>query len=251
MFKSALYVVAVGASLLFGSQSFGAMSFTNDLTSFAGLSSDLEEADTTTATRDIVYTAAGAVLGSVDTGNDGRNYIRTTAIDFDSVSFVAKVSVATPGRFFFGLGAGEIGAFGTPDWDVAGADSIWIETLTNGWSIVQDSARSDLTGDEGPPFDPGLGAVDRQYTLAYDAVNKTVQFTALDDADGSTPNVSPLLDVSALFTGSEAGRVYVGGGEGVTLSDFEVTVTVPEPASVALIAMGGVLMVGRLGSRRG
>ncbi len=224
--------------------SLAAMSFTNRLTSEPGLSPDLEEADAVTADKDILYSAAGAQIGLNLLGNDGRNHIHSTANDFNTVDFVAEVTVdySTGGRMFMGLGGGEIGAYGTPDWDIT--DTVWLELGQYGLS----NTFTYNVGDGGPngPIGAGISVAgpEVRVQMSFDSATSTITF-AIDDAYVGGPMTAdfivPAIDMSAFFTAGEDARVFIGGGSGVIVRDLAVAV-VPEPASLALLGIGGLLV---------
>ncbi len=230
--------------------SFGAMSFTNSLTSEAGLAPVLAEADTLTADREITYSPAGAQIGMALLGNDGRNHIHSVDGDYNTVDFVAEVTVdfSVGGRLFMGIGGGEIGAYGTPDWDIT--DSCWLELGQYGLS----NTFTYNLGDGGPNGPTGAGISVNgplvRVQMAYEAATGMLSYT-IDDAYAGGPVVAeyaiPGIDMSAFFTDGEVARVFVGGGSGVILRDLAVTV-VPEPASLALLTIGAMVVVRR---RRG
>ena len=227
--------------------SFGAMSFTNPLTSEAGLVPVLAEADTLTADREITYSPAGAQIGMALLGNDGRNHIHSIDDDYNTVDFIAEVTVdfSVGGRLFMGIGGGEIGAYGTPDWDIT--DSGWLELGQYGLS----NTFTYNLGNGGPngPVGAGVSVSGPQVRvqMAYEAATGMLSYV-IDDAYTGGPVVAeyaiPGIDMSAFFTDGEVARVFVGGGSGVILRDLEVTV-IPEPASLALLTLGALVVVRR------
>jgi len=231
-----------GLAVAAGVSSAG-VSFSNSLTSEAGLMPNLQEADAATADRDILYSASGAQFGGVMAGNDGRNYIDSTMADYNTSSFTAEVTAdfSAGGRMFFGLGGGQVGTYGTPDWDVT--DTGWIELGPGG---LANFFTYDLGG-AGPngPTGSGMPAVGNniRVRMTYDAGAGTLTFD-VDDAYAGGPFMADVtsgpLDVSSLFSAGEDARVFVGGGSGAVLSDLNVTV-VPAPAGIGVLALGGLL----------
>lgn len=211
-------------------------SFTNSLTSSAGLSPDLEQTETTDAMRAIEFSALGAQFGGALAGNDGRNYIRTTATDYNTASFTAEVTAdyTLGGVMFIGLGGGTIGAFGTPDWD--NTDSFWLELAPGGVSNT-------FTFNSGPDGPAGQGLNVNgpiRIRMTYDAGAGTLQYDLDGDYAGgpfTADASSAAFDVSGLFTMGEPASIFVGGGSGVLLSDLAVNV-VPAPATGLLTAVG-------------
>src|SRR5262249_42689510 len=69
--------------------------------------------------RTVSLDATGATFGTMYVGDNGRNYIRTNDSDYANETFTAEVTVVGSSftqDFFFGMGAGELGSFGVPDW---------------------------------------------------------------------------------------------------------------------------------------
>ena len=213
-------------------------SLMNDLTSEMGLGADLAISDTMNPDAAVGFSAAGATFGGVLGGNDGRNYIRTTATDYNASNFSAEVTVAGTGRAFFGLGGGNVGTFGTPDWDVA--DTAWLEALVGGNT-------SFFTFNDGPNLQGGAGLAGPlsspfRLRMDYDAGAQTLVFSAdVDYAGGpfAADFTSSAFDISALFTEGEEARVFIGGGSGAVLSDLVINV-VPAPGGFAALAIAGL-----------
>ena len=69
----------------------------------------------------VQFDATGAKFGDGQPVNDGRNYMRTVATDYDNTSFVAEVTITTTDidnqNAYFGLGSGDANNdfFRTPD----------------------------------------------------------------------------------------------------------------------------------------
>lgn len=217
-------------------------SFTNDLTSQAGLGPDLVESDASDPNRVVSYGVGGAQFGTALGGNEGRNYLRTTATDYNLMDFSAEVTMDFSGGIpgFFGFGGGNVATFGTPDWDQA--DTLWLEQSGGGGSLFtfdQGGAGSNLMGGAG--FS-GVGTVAR-VRMDFDAGAMTVVYSIDADYAGGAFNADATLaavDVSFLFTNGEEARIYVGGGGGVTMRDFSVRV-IPAPGAMALLGLGGLV----------
>lgn len=218
------------------------VSFSNSLTSQAGLGPNLSESDTSDPNRVITYGAGGARFGTALGGNDGRNYLRSADTDYNAADFVAEVtmdfSTGEPG--YIGLGGGNVGTYGTPDWDVA--DTVWIEQGPGAGTLFTYDA-----GGFGPNLMGGAGfgsiGTTARVRMAYDADAMTVTFSVDMDYAGGAFNADATLspiDVSFLFTNGEDARIYVGGSSGVTLRDLSVTV-VPAPGAMALMGLGGLV----------
>ena len=234
-------VAAMATCGVLGGAAFAGPSFSNSLTSQAGLGPDLAESDSSDPNRAVSYGASGAQFGTALGGNEGRNYIRTTATDYNAADFVAEVTMdfssGIPG--FMGFGGGNVATFGTPDWDVA--DTLWLEQSAGAGSLFTFDANGG-----GPNLMGGAGfsvaGTVARVRMAYDAAAQTVTFSIDADYAGGAfvqdAVLSP-VDVSFLFTNGEEARVYVGGGGGVTLRDFSVQV-VPAPGALALLGLGGL-----------
>ncbi len=237
-------VICAGAALALSGPAFAATSFSNDLTGLAGLAPNLEIADTADANRAVAFSAAGAQFGSAMAGNDGRNMIRTTAMDFDDVPFVAEMTadLSQGGRVFFGLGGGNVGTFGTPDWDVA--NTVWVEQGLGVTTLFTFEIGA------GPVFQPNPlsapGSTSFRLRMSYDAGTGELTFEQDDDWMGGpfVADSTSTINVAFLFDGGEPGSLFVGGGSGAIVTDFDVTV-IPTPAGAGVLALGGLVAVRR------
>ena len=79
----------------------------------------------------------------------------------------------------------------------------------------------------GVDSDPGHGDGTHRIRLAYDSVAHTVSF----DLDKNYTGGAFVADIaigsvstSGLWSGSELGKIYVGGDDGVLLTDFDVVI---------------------------
>jgi hypothetical protein len=232
--------------------------FSSDLST---LPAGLEVADTDgfgsdgTTDNSVTFSASGATFSSA-AGNDARNYIRTTDTDYDSGDFVADVTWDGLGTAFIGFGAGNVGTFGTPDWDVA--DSLWMEISGTTTSSVQGMNPGRFSADLGQ-FDNsvvgGNASAPVRFRMIYLSGPNTLQFFADNDYNGtfSVDAQTVALSLESLGAGpdfitgpGDEARFYFGGGA-PTFSDFQVS-AVPEPSSFALI--GGCLALGFVMMRR-
>ena len=176
----------------------------------------------------INFDGTGAEFGTGHGGDEGRNLLRTTEADYDSVSFDAYITVqnsTSPRIVYIGIGAGAGGSWYQPDVGLAGVDTVFL--AINNWSastVVQNDGVATTTY---LSPDPGHGDGTHRIRLAYDSVAHTVSFD-LDKnymggafvADTALGSVS----TSALWSGSELGKIYVGGDDGVLLTDFDVVI---------------------------
>lgn len=223
------------------------------------------------------YDGTGAHFGAFVAGDPGRNYQRTLATDYFTESFVAKVTVVQNpiglAQAFFGLGAAgdyatvpyEAGAWGVPDWfslrssTFVTPESSALTTFANydvaGVSTT-DWYNQALPPSQGPN---GLYPGPRKTLLRmfYDAAAQKAYYSAdiYTITNFFLGHVNaPAVDLSALFNaGAEGwpngpGRIYFGGDDNATFTDFMVTVgpNVPEPTTGALMLLG---LLG-LGNRR-
>lgn len=226
--------------------------FTSDLSSVSPLL-ELSDTDGTgangTTSNAVTYSASGVTFSSAS-GNDSRNYIRTVDTDYGTGNFIAEVTWDGLGVAFVGFGGGNVGTFGTPDWDVA--DSIWQGGISGS------SASGAIQGTNIGRFDANIDSLSSPITgeanpvrlrIVYDNTGNTIQFLADNDFNGtfSADGQTGLIDLSTIgganyFTepGDET-RFFFGGGSfgtsGATFSDFSVT-AVPEPSSSLLLLLG-------------
>lgn len=253
MFRRSLALTAVGAaSLALPAVASAAASFSTSLQSTPGSGFEVVA---TSAGQAITFDPAGATFGSVDGGDGGRNIIRTTATDFDEQGFTAAVTVTNPSgsrNAFLGLGAGGFGDYNVPDVNFSfegntanGDDSVLVDSKGSDLEAFrqQDQSFVDILGSTGTAPNT-VTSVRLGLTYVVAAGVKTATFTADFNADGTIDKTTGPIDVSALFTGAEPARVFIGGDDGVTLANFTATV-VPEPASAALLALGGLAMLRR------
>ena len=131
----------------------------------------------------VVYDASGTHFGTIVPGDSGRNYQRTLASDYATVPFVAEITFelssaindnGTPNdplddfpvgdnqAVFFGLGAGNVGLFGVPDWDTPFSSASFLPE-TGAEKFLQFTNRSDGANSTQTffdvffsPFDPGV-----------------------------------------------------------------------------------------------
>jgi hypothetical protein len=222
-----------------------------------------------------VYDASGAHVGTITAGDGGRNFQRTIENDYATVPFTAEITFelssvindnGTPNdpaddfvvgdtqAVFFGLGAGGVGIFGTPDWDTANSSaSFWPETGAD--KFLQFTNRSDGAAAAQTffdfffsPFDPGT----HRFQMVFDPATKLLT-GSLDINYAGGPFVAdvtgaPPIDTSSLFAAdgwpSDPSRIFFGGDDGAIFRDLVITV-VPEPASATLMLMTIVSLAGR------
>lgn len=207
----------------------------------------------------------GAAFGTKFLGDFGRNIIRTVATDYATVSFVAEVTVESSllayQDVYFGMGAGELGAFGVPDWQTPFA-STWIAPV-HLFNIVPPQREvaifygNDFVDNDAQEvyLAPGVGDGTHRLRMSFDGELRTVTYSADLNFDGGPfeadlslgplelagSNVNP---AAPLFGNSgwptDPSRIFFAGDDGVVFRDFSVVV-VPEPS--ILVAMASALLV--------
>ena len=176
-------------------------------------------------------------------GNNGRNYLRTIEDRFGETDFEASVVWNGSGQMFFGIGGGDLGSYGTPDWQADRNDSVWLEMLPNGGSTL--SRISNAYRIEMPrPFNRNH-LVNRPTRVVWDynAASRTITFSADTDYTGGefiADLQSPPISVDDLFEAGEAFRIFFGG-EGGTVSEAKIHY-IPEPSAIALMLGISVLL---------
>lgn len=217
------------------------VSLTDDLKSYTGDSSlietrhellraDLEVASVESDTL-IAFDDSGAAFGTASAGDGGRNIIRTVASDYADGSFefyaTASGFSAAGENIFVGIGAGDLGAYGVPDWSPNGETtnaSIIIqvqESEIGVWSQATNTVNNwDYT-------DVGLiglssGTVQR-IKVEYDASTQEATIRLDEDFDGVTFTEDTVLGPFAApdFPASSS-RVYISGDDGIILSDLDI-----------------------------
>lgn len=198
----------------------------------------------------IEFGASGATFGLHQGDSNGRNYIRTNETDYAAtVGFTAYVTVNRPTResVFFGMGKADLGEFKQPDVGTGNA-AAYVE-LQGGYD---NASRRYVGGTSGTPTNNEHG-YDTMTTLTgpmtirmiYDGVAQTMSY-ALDYNSSGTFVVDqsftavPLSSISGEWSGGERSSIFFGGEDGVTFSNFQVTV-VPEPSAALLLLGAGAL----------
>lgn len=195
----------------------------------------------------IDFGPSGAVFGD-GFGATGRNILKTIAADYEGVSFVAYATLTFSGSTdlsgFIGMGQGlQTGVpdnYGVPELNLAGVNGVvaQFKDSTAGSGVFNSSLFKLIGGSA--TLDGGLELlsppIDSTETirarLIYDATNETVN-VSIDKAyaggafqvDQDLGTVSTTNAVGGSMWTNAPVRVYVGGGEGTVVKDFEVMVT--------------------------
>jgi hypothetical protein len=197
----------------------------------------------------IDFDSTGAHLGLYKAGWEGRNFIRTVETDYQTTSFTATVTVDRTARYgvWFGMGTAERGYFYFPDKPDAGKGLGFNGTvqlnLQSDWDnaawLVNDG--TSLSEKGWTPMNSVTGLM--QLKMVYDAAAKTAAYSIDYGADGIYEQTLATFDVSSAISamsGGDRASIYFGGGDGLTFSNFSVVV--PEPATMALLALGGLAL---------
>ena len=184
----------------------------------------------------INFDSGGAHFGDVFANDEGRNYIRTNDSDYANHSFVAEVTFEAPfidfQDVYFGMGAGNYGAFRTPDYTTQTSSVMYWGESEIATPNVDIFRTNNGSGQDTFTDAPALGDGTHRVRLSYDWFQKSATFAFdLNYAGGAfTADVTaPAANVSALYGPSgwptEQSRIYFGGDDGTILKDFSVNVT--------------------------
>lgn len=200
--------------------------------------------------RRIAFDSEGADFGSFTGGDNGRNVIRTMGTDYSDSSFEAYVSASgmtADENIFIGLGPGDLGAYGVPDWSPNGetTHASFIGQITKTfaeiWSQTNNSTGNWAT-DVNVPHTISTGTVQR-IKLAFDFGAQTGTITIDLDYDGVTFDEDSVIGpISIPDFSVSASRIYLGGDDGIILSDFEIVgaaAPVIPPADLVISAGSG------------
>ena len=228
-----------------GGKALAATSISDPLTSFnAGLYS-FSGADP------IVYDAGGAHFGTGVSGDSGRSYQRTIDGDYATLGFTAEITFSVTSdeqAVFFGLGTGDPGIFGTPDWGTQfSSASFWPETANDKVSRFRTANDVNFFGDSPlAGFDVGTHRMRMTFNPASNLLLGEIDVNYAGGPLVADPvGINFPIAVSSLFGAdgwpSEPSRIFFGGDDGTTFRDLSVQV-VPEPAGavLAVIALAGL-----------
>jgi hypothetical protein len=233
--------------------------FTNSLKGFTGSTDDpevlfqLEKANLTTGSSNpdatINFSSAGAIFGDGQ-GSSGRNLLKTVASDYQGVSFEAyatlEFSGATDLSGFIGMGQGlQTGVpdnFGVPELNLEGVSGVvaQFKDATAGSGVFSNSLIKIVSGNpDDEIFSAPVASTEIiRARLTYDAAGQTVQ-VEIDrsysggefSADESIGPVSTTNTTGGSIWDGAPVHVYVGGGEGTRVQDFEIIASRPvQPA---------------------
>jgi hypothetical protein len=244
-------VVSFTALSILAMGTYGATIFTDTL-STGSLGPNLELADTDgfgangTTDNSLSFSGSGVSFSTAG-GNDSRNYIRTTDTDYGSGYYAAEVTWNGADRAFVGFGGGNVGTFGTPDWDIA--DSLWIEVLGTGTPGVQGMNTGRFTTAADTFSGDVVAGAPVRFRIEFNSAANTIQFLADNNYSGAfSADVSTsAFDISTIGGGAnfftepgDENRFFFGGESGAW-SDFATsTVVIPEPSTFALLAFAAV-----------
>jgi hypothetical protein len=247
-----------------GASSWGATSFSNSLKGFTGNSTQpatqtavtaagfnfsnsqgaQEDPPGTQIDPTIVFSSSGATFGSLFSGNEGRNYMRTVQSDYATTSFVAEISIEVVDMdlqdVYFGLGSGTAnpGLFYTPDWGTPVSSVMyWGESEDIGsidppptLDVFRTYDRNELDVYTPIPDLPPDGT--HRIRITFDRYARTFvlgfDINYAGGAFAADVSTAP-MDVSPLFNGTgwntEPSRIFFGGDDGMVIKDFQVTVS--------------------------
>ncbi len=234
--------------------------FNNALTGFTGNTDDMDvvlelnKIGLETGSEDpdalIAFGAGGATFGDLTASPiyESRDVLRTIASEYGGVSFEAYATLTFAGNSdlsgFLGIGQGlQIGVspnFGVPELNLGGVNGVCAQfkDSTAGSGTLKCNLFKFVSGNPGglegqEILSNPVGSTETiRARLIYDAVAETVN-VAFDKnyiggafvADQDMGTVSTALsDTTSMWLGAPV-RVYVGGGEGTIVKDFEIVVT--------------------------
>lgn len=196
------------------------------LVTFVALGADsLQVTDTESADQAIVFDGAGAAFGTVTSGVDGRNVLRTTETNYNASSFEAYVTInfETDQNAVIAMGPAVLApldiGFGVPDLNAQGVDGIMGEFTSTYAKLLRsiDGAATEIL------TNVVTAAGTHRLKLAYDAVAETatvsvdVGYTGVfvEDIDMGT------YSTAGMWAGQPV-RVSVAGGDGLVCTDLVI-----------------------------